>query len=875
MCICCVLSFPADSIHDEQHLFSSIGTDLTLLAIRFPRIRRALFILAVVAGPAIGISAYRLATEVERDRAQAQLDRRVAAAALALERELAADLEVLYALRSPFETGVPVTSQRFEALAQPILARHPSLQALEWVPRIGHATRDVHEQSRREDGFEGYTITERDATGKMVVAGNREWYYPVALVAPITGNVRAIGFDLGSDPVRRKAIDRAAASGTIMLTDPVTLVQDTTAENGVLAFLAVYENVSVVAAAPEKELLGFVLAVLRLDMLLKSVHVDPATRGLTNIRFELVDGEGGFVVVHGRDGDRRGQPLAWMSAEQPIEVGGQRWHLVAFPTAEYMRSLRTRQPLLLAVIATVAWELLVGLVVVLGKRSRDRLERRHARLMRNIVESLADGIIVADTSGKILIANSAATAISGKGPSHVPPSEWSKFYGLYEPGTHELISSDQLPLMRAIRGEATIGVEAEIHDPEVPDGTFVSVSGAPLVGDKKEIRGGVVVLRDISDRKRAEEHLQRLSSAVEHTADSVLITDHRGTIEYVNPAFEATTGYTREEVLGRNPNILKSGVQGPEYYRELWQTILRGDPFQDTTVNRKKNGELYYAEQTITAIKDTNGNITHFVSVLKDMTERRKLQEQEIEMELAAEVQRRLFPARAPQIRGYDLAGSAFPAEATSGDYFDFIKVADDVLAMVVADVTGHGVGPALVMAQVRAHLRSLFHGTEDLVSIMDTIDRFLAEDLDDNLFVTMLLAKLEPTSGKCTYVNAGHPSAYVVNQSGEVAAEMASVCLPLGLFPDRWRCTENTVVLGEGDITVLVTDGILESTNPYGEEFGTERLLDVLRQNHHRSAREIVDQIRAAVREFAEESTQTDDLTVVICKRLAVSDEP
>jgi sigma-B regulation protein RsbU (phosphoserine phosphatase) len=663
-------------------------------------------------------------------------------------------------------------------------------------------------------------------------------------------------------------MERAAASGKIALSDPVALVQGTTTENGVLAFLAVHGNAPESAGTPEAELLGFVLAVLRLDTLLQNVHTGPRGVRLTNIQFELIDGEGGFVAVHGSNFTGQSEPLTWMSAEQPIEAGGQRWHLVAFPTVEYMKSLRTRQPLLLGVIATVAWELLVGFVVVLGKRSRDRLERRHSRLMRNILESLADGVVVADTSGRILIANSAATAISGRGPSHIPPSEWSEFYGLRDPGTDELFPPEQLPLTRAINGEATSGIEVRVKNSQVPDGTFVSVSGAPLRSGSGAIRGGVVVLRDISDRKRAEEHLQRLSSAVEQTADSVLITDVNGTIEYVNPAFEATTGYTKPEVLGRNPNILKSGVQGPEYYRQLWNTILRGEPFRGTTVNRKKSGELYYAEQTITGIKDRNGHITHFVSVLKDMTERRKLQEQEIEMGVAAEIQRRLFPVQAPHIAGYDLAGSVFPAEATSGDYFDFIEISGDGLVMVIADVSGHGVGPALVMAQVRAHLRSLLHATDDLVSIMNTINRFLAEDLDDNLFVTMLLAKLEPTSGRCTYVNSGHPSAYVVDPSGEVAAEMSSVCLPLGLFHDRWRCTEHSVALGEGDIAVLVTDGVLESQALDGEDFGTERLLAIVRQNGHRRAREIVNRIRAAVREFSEERKQADDLTVVICKR-------
>ena len=863
-----MLSSAADITRSEQHNISSSDFGLTQMVIRIPRLLRSLLILSVLVGPAIGFGAFRLASEVERDRAQAHLGSRVGTAALAIERELAADLETLYALKALFEAGVPVTHDRFTAVAERILTRHPSLQALEWIPRIAHDSRRAHEQSRRENGLHGYTITERTENGELVAAGDREWYYPGAFVAPHAGNERVIGFDLGSDPLRKEAIERAAATGEIALTDPVELVHEAAAVSGVLALLAVFEDASESAEAGEADLRGFVLAVFRIDQLLEPAQLGPGGAALNSIVFEFIDGDGGFWAVRGSTNDLPEQPLSGMSAEQPIEAGGQRWHLVAFPTAEYMQSVRTRQPLLLGATAALAWVLLVGLVFVVGKRSRDHLEQRHARLMNNILESLNDGVIVADATGRILTANMAATSIAGRGATDIPPSAWSKVYGLFVPGTEELFPPDELPLARAIRGEKTDSVEVLVRNPHVPDGTFVSVSGAPMRDSRGSVRGGVVVFRDITERKKTEEYLQRLSNAVEQTADAVIITDRTGTIEYVNPAFETSTGYSSEEAVGRNPKILKSGLQGPDYYRELWETILRGDAFRGMTVNRKKNGDHYHAEQTITPMKSGEGEITHFVSVFKDMTERRKLQEQEIEMEFAAKVQRELFPAAPPLLPGYDLAGAVFPALATSGDYFDFIRISDDALAIVVADVTGHGVGPALVMAQVRAYLRSLFRATDDLVSIMSTINSFLAADLDDNLFVTMILAKLEPASGKSTYVNSAHPSGYVVDRSGEIVAEMKSVCLPLGLFAELPQCAEHEFVLREGDVAVLVTDGVLESESPDGEEFGAGRLLEVLREHRLDPAREIVERVYAAIRAFAHEEKQMDDVTIVVCKR-------
>jgi PAS domain S-box-containing protein len=114
---------------------------------------------------------------------------------------------------------------------------------------------------------------------------------------------------------------------------------------------------------------------------------------------------------------------------------------------------------------------------------------------------------------------------------------------------------------------------------------------------------------------------RRLSSAVEQIADSVFITNRDGAIEYVNPAFETTTGYKGDEVLGKTPAILKSGEHDAEFYNELWREITAGRPFRCTVRNRKKTGELYWAQQTITPVRENNGDITHYVSVLEDITD--------------------------------------------------------------------------------------------------------------------------------------------------------------------------------------------------------------------------------------------------------------
>ena len=132
----------------------------------------------------------------------------------------------------------------------------------------------------------------------------------------------------------------------------------------------------------------------------------------------------------------------------------------------------------------------------------------------------------------------------------------------------------------------------------------------------------------INERNRAEEVLKKLSSVVEQTADLVVITDKGGVIEYVNPTYEKFTGYTKEEAIGKTPRILKSGKHDDKLYETLWKTILSGEVFRGVLINRRKNGELYYEEKTITPIRDTQGNITYFVSTGKDITERKRSDEE-------------------------------------------------------------------------------------------------------------------------------------------------------------------------------------------------------------------------------------------------------
>ncbi|HWR20269.1 MAG TPA: PAS domain S-box protein, partial [Verrucomicrobiae bacterium] len=180
---------------------------------------------------------------------------------------------------------------------------------------------------------------------------------------------------------------------------------------------------------------------------------------------------------------------------------------------------------------------------------------------------------------------------------------------------------------RALAGETLAGVEVVR---QTKDGSSVDISlwTAPLRDEGGGISGIVGIMADITKRKQAEGRIRLQSAALEAAANSIIITDRGGMILWVNPAFTRLTGYTAEEAIDRSPGILRSGRHDRAFYHNLWETILAGRVWQGEIVNRRKDGSLYTEEQTITPVLDGRGEITHFIAIKQDITERTLLEDQ-------------------------------------------------------------------------------------------------------------------------------------------------------------------------------------------------------------------------------------------------------
>jgi serine phosphatase RsbU (regulator of sigma subunit) len=243
------------------------------------------------------------------------------------------------------------------------------------------------------------------------------------------------------------------------------------------------------------------------------------------------------------------------------------------------------------------------------------------------------------------------------------------------------------------------------------------------------------------------------------------------------------------------------------------------------------------------------------------------LREANEQLRAAREIQQRLFPASAPCLPGLDIAGASFPAEATGGDYFDYIPLPDGSLGVVVSDVTGHGLGPALVMASTRAYLRALTQIHSDVATVLKLANRVLATDVGNDRFVTLLLARLDPLSRTLTYANAGHHAGYVLDSLGQVKRQLGSTSIPLGVLPDENFPAGEPVRLVPGDMVVLLTDGVVEARSPDNTPFGTQRVFEIVRHYRDDPPWLLVTNLYHAVRAFTHNAPQVDDITAVVIK--------
>lgn len=239
------------------------------------------------------------------------------------------------------------------------------------------------------------------------------------------------------------------------------------------------------------------------------------------------------------------------------------------------------------------------------------------------------------------------------------------------------------------------------------------------------------------------------------------------------------------------------------------------------------------------------------------------------DLDAAREVQQRLLPDAMPQLEGYDLAAFSRSADQTGGDYYDWQAIDDTRVILSIADVTGHGIGPALVTAACRAYVRATVHGDRVPAEVIRRVDGLLSDDMPAGRFVTFALVDLDTAAHRGLFLSAGHGPSFYVRADGDDIASIESQGLPLGLGGMDMLEDPITFEFAPGDVLVLFSDGFFEWADSGGDQFGIERLSEVIVAHRAESAAKIIAAMDEAILAHAADIPQPDDMTAVVIKRL------
>ncbi len=252
----------------------------------------------------------------------------------------------------------------------------------------------------------------------------------------------------------------------------------------------------------------------------------------------------------------------------------------------------------------------------------------------------------------------------------------------------------------------------------------------------------------------------------------------------------------------------------------------------------------------------------------KLLEERFERERMEHELELATEIQQRFQPSAPPIVEGYEFQGISFSCYEIGGDYYDFIPRHDGKMLIALGDVSGKGTAAALLMSSLHAAIHAQVSAKSSLDETILSVNHYLAENTPANRFVTLFAAELDPSNGSLKYINAGHNPPLIGRVDGSVA-QLSSGGFPLGIIPGA-EFEVGETHLNPGEALVVYSDGVSEANNIRDEEFGMERLIEVVRKNLNGSASGMRDKVESALSAFTQTAPANDDITLVIVKRAA-----
>jgi two-component system sensor histidine kinase/response regulator len=585
--------------------------------------------------------------------------------AMSIDRELKIDLEAVHTMAAFYAGSQEVDRAEFRAFASSILARRPAIQALEWVPRVSSATRQEFVDRVRAEGFPEYTITEFDSKGMRRPAGERDEYFPVCFVEPMEGNREVLGVDMASRAERADALERAAKSGTMAVSERLQLWQGNGRNPGFLGMLAIYDKEHAPDGENERKaaLIGYVLGVFRLQGTVVGAlaHLDPLDIDVYVFDDSAPEGERPLYVHRAIDGERaapfhddpRKAANGGFYHREKFTAGDRAWSVVCTPGQRYFDGHRTLNPIAALGTGVVLTLFLVGYLGTLAGQAgrvellvrertgalreanhelqrqiaeRERIERalrESEAQFGSLAESLPLNLFRKDLQGRIVFANQRFCDTVGRPCQEILGKT---DHDLFAKELADKYHQDDLNVIT----EGKLFEQVEEH--RRPDGEtlYVHVLKAPDRELSGEVRGVHGMFWDVSEHRRAEEALreneERTRSIVESAHDAFVAIDSEGRVIDWNRRAEDTFGWSRAEAHGKlvseliiPPEKRQAHMLGLERFLESGEGRVLNKRLELPALHR--DGHQFTVEVIITPIRARRGYI--FGAFLHDITQRK------------------------------------------------------------------------------------------------------------------------------------------------------------------------------------------------------------------------------------------------------------
>jgi len=411
-------------------------------------------------------------------------------------------------------------------------------------------------------------------------------------------------------------------------------------------------------------------------------------------------------------------------------------------------------------------------------------------------------------------------------------------------------------------------------------------TGLPITDSEGELIKWRGVDRDITAQKQYQNALinseKRTRLIIESALNAIIIMDSYGIISDWNHHAEKMFGWSKHEAIGQRLEQLiipqrfqKQHKQGLEHYLHSGEGPILNKLLEHTAIRR--DGAEFPVELSISPLK--LGNQFIFTGFIHDITVRKQTEKQirqaqinlaytQSEMNIARRIQSSLFPSEAIKTDDFEIQGFCLPADQVGGDYFDYFFRDKENLDMVMADVSGHSIGPALFMVETRSAIRSQANWSAKPAETLTVLNNFLYQDLDTaDYFITLFYLQYNTQNKQLSFTNAGHPHPLLLRHAELQCEELDTEGLVLGVRKNVCF-EEKSITMNSGDLVLLYTDGLTEAENPAGDFFGLQPVCNILHQYASHSPQVIIEIIIEHLKQFCQSESFKDDVTLMIFKR-------